>query len=731
MNRYTLRLYKSKECNLSCNYCNVDYSNVNKRLSNDDVKNFILDDRNYYNIDKTNIYLYGGEPTIIYDNDILDFLSKHFYSITMISNFYDSVNIKRIIDVLGNKVKFIVSLNDNQDVINNVNTYKDYVSELHMVLTKYNLYKIKEYTKLAIDLDKMLRITPENSNEEYMFDYNELTNIFTDIYRRKWEYNLLNYHDVRRDSPHKNYDECLKTNIVLSNSGNIYSCEYFSDVYLYDNNAPIGLISEFKLDSYIPQITKCDHCLSKDGAKYNKSRVDEFSEWFSNFTKTFDYRLTPNILVLFLTEDCNLKCEYCFEGDKKNTHKKMSADTIRKYMDFAWKSSSYDNPVNILMFGGEPTLCLDSIKLIRDHYQTIKSKSNHNGAITFTINTNLVNMSNAVLDELVEFANIVKFFDISVSLDGCKQMQDRRLCNSYDKVIDNVKRLREALKLGDPNPLVVGDGITITKSSTMMTCDYDFIYDSVINMIDERFIFDDFTIGYAVDCDNGSNEEFAKNMYKCWKVIHDILNTSSLLDSEIGNMVKKYLNYINYMSYLDNKDVDCGASSYYLTVKTDGSIIPCHSCFGLNNKCDIPTCAVSDDGLIHIKYGTTEYHFYNGFLNEFKRKYLKIVTGVDNEVDCSQCNYSSLCVCVKQMSIVGTSIFKRSVSDCMRTLKQAEIFLEFVKIDHEKELSELQEIEFQKMTSLDQAMQKLCSTQETIMTIASILTGESNSDQNV
>lgn len=57
--------------------------------------------------------------------------------------------------------------------------------------------------------------------------------------------------------------------------------------------------------------------------------------------------------VVYVTEQCNLRCQYCFV-DKKSRH--MSVETARKVVDFILSRniSGVEQAVNITMFGGEP-----------------------------------------------------------------------------------------------------------------------------------------------------------------------------------------------------------------------------------------------------------------------------------------------------------------------------------------------------------------------------------------
>lgn len=727
MNRYTLRLYKSKKCNMKCSYCNIDYNNSNLELNNKEIIEFILNDENYYNIDKRNIYLYGGEPTIVYDDDILQFIKKHFYKCTIITNFLDKVNIQRIVNIFGNKVRFEVSLNKNEVVKSNIEEFKNYINELHLVLTESSINDLLDWVNFAYDIGIQLRISPELTTSEYLYDLSKLNVIMNVVFRNHKEYILSNYHDVRKGSPVKSYSECLDSNIVISNSGNIYSCEYFSDIYKYDNENKLGHISNFSLSSYNPVHVDCDHCISKDNTNFDKYKINQFNIWFDKFVKEFDYILIPEIVLLFLTEQCNLRCEYCFEKDKKNTGKIMSDEIITKYITYAYENSTEERPINILMFGGEPTLVLNKIKFIGNLYSDLKNSSIKPGYLTFTINTNLIDMTDETLNTLVWFGNLVKYFDISVSLDGCKAMQDRRSKDTYQTVLHNVATLRNSLELPKPDCSRVGSSITISKSSTMLKEDYHMLYESVINMLEERELFDMFTIGYAVDCDdNKSNYEVASNMFNCYKTIINIINDSkSLFDKETRDLISEYLDPINIYSYIGEPKPDCGAFSYYLTVKSDGDIIPCHSCFGLEEPCFFKPNLISEDGRIHISYNDTAFHFYNKFINEFNRGYIDIMSEYTGD-SCRNCNYFNLCKCIKNSKLIDKDTLMRWENDCMRTLEQADIFLDFLKLEHESQLKELQDVEFKKMTALDTGMRQLCETQSVIIQIVDTLTnGES------
>ncbi len=77
-------------------------------------------------------------------------------------------------------------------------------------------------------------------------------------------------------------------------------------------------------------------------------------------------------MELILTDQCNLRCSYCFEKDK-NPHN-MSNETAVAAIDFLMRESGPIKKLVILLFGGEPLLRFDLIKKVW-HYATERAES--------------------------------------------------------------------------------------------------------------------------------------------------------------------------------------------------------------------------------------------------------------------------------------------------------------------------------------------------------------------
>ncbi len=127
-------------------------------------------------------------------------------------------------------------------------------------------------------------------------------------------------------------------------------------------------------------------------------------------------------LVLFLTNQCNLKCKYCFVSKNKE---QMSFDTYVKVIN-----EYKDITRNITFFGGEPLLCFDRIKEIVDYNE----KNNIN--VSYNLNTNALLLEKNVLDYCLS-----KKMLLNVSLDGNEASNILNRCNSeqFKKSLKNIK----------------------------------------------------------------------------------------------------------------------------------------------------------------------------------------------------------------------------------------------------------------------------------------------------
>lgn len=164
-------------------------------------------------------------------------------------------------------------------------------------------------------------------------------------------------------------------------------------------------------------------------------------------------------LCLVLTQDCNMRCVYCYEngGCFNRERKIMDIQTIKSSIEW-WESGLPDNisEVSVSFYGGEPLLnekgFLFAIKYINSILQKRKVK------IKYSITTNGTIISNEILDAFHE-NNI----SVMLSIDGNEESQNRNRKivgnkDSYDIVIKNIRKLIK-------NQIKISARITLTKDN--------------------------------------------------------------------------------------------------------------------------------------------------------------------------------------------------------------------------------------------------------------------------
>ena len=150
-------------------------------------------------------------------------------------------------------------------------------------------------------------------------------------------------------------------------------------------------------------------------------------------------------LVMNLTNQCNLSCQYCYEfGEDKiatpeGKKKFMDWETAKTSVDFLFAQSEGRRTVHITFFGGETLMNFPLLRSVVD-YSRARAEE-RSVSVDFSLTTNATLLTTAIIDYLAE--NRV---GVTVSLDGPREMNDkfRIFANgrgSYDTIAPKVRDL--------------------------------------------------------------------------------------------------------------------------------------------------------------------------------------------------------------------------------------------------------------------------------------------------
>lgn len=185
----------------------------------------------------------------------------------------------------------------------------------------------------------------------------------------------------------------------------------------------------------------CDHTPQHSlEAEYIRCQGKDQS--FRDFLKT-----QRRFLVLELTQECNLRCEYCcygehYPGFRKHGDETMSLETAKNVVEEFVTHCEQD--CNIGFYGGEPWLEPELLKQIVLFAKALASQSGKK--MHFSMTTNGTMLSEDKIHFLVEHA-----FHVLISMDGNKESHDRYRVfrneslpehkrGSHDVIIKNMKR---------------------------------------------------------------------------------------------------------------------------------------------------------------------------------------------------------------------------------------------------------------------------------------------------
>ncbi|MBQ3068303.1 MAG: radical SAM peptide maturase, CXXX-repeat target family [Oscillospiraceae bacterium] len=361
---------------------------------------------------------------------------------------------------------------------------------------------------------------------------------------------------------------------------------------------------------------------------------------FGKLAPSFEEGKANNI-TFCVTEECNLRCKYCYLIHKNN-FKKMNFETAKKAVDYFLSARDIYNEKSVVwdFIGGEPFLEIELIDKICDYIKEQMYLTKHPwfDNYMFSFSSNGLLYSTKEVQDYIKKNN--RHISIGISVDGNKIKHDLQRVypdgsGSYDDVVKNVPLWLEQFK---------------EMASTKATFSHDdlpYLKDSIIHLwnlgikeVAANVIFENVWDEKDPEIFENQLKELADYVieHEIWK---DPAYTVRFFDPATGLP----------MSPNRNKNKFCG-SGKMVAIDCDGNLFPCirFSQFSLEKQKAFAT-------------GNVEQGIIKDRLKPFK--YLSIEKVNDEE--CKNCKVASGCMtctgfCYDDSS--SGSIFKRAKYIC-------------------------------------------------------------------
>lgn len=302
--------------------------------------------------------------------------------------------------------------------------------------------------------------------------------------------------------------------------------------------------------------------LVAEGILYTEDQYEDIAH------SSMDDRDYIKAVCLNIIHACNLRCKYCFadEGEYNGHKGKMSLETAKKAIDYVVKRSGPRKNIEIDLFGGEPTMMMDTIKEIIAYARENEAKWNKR--IRFTMTTNATLLTDEMMDYMdKELENII------LSIDGRKEVNDKVRIRfdgkgSYDQILPNIKKMvakRDKTKAH-----------TVRGTFTRENLDF---YEDVKMMVDEGFR--EISIEPVV-LEDGHPLALRKadlpKIFESYDKLYDELVQKKAEGKEFNFYHFKV--DLNGGPCVYKRISGCGAGFEYVAITPQGEVYPCHQFVG-------------------------------------------------------------------------------------------------------------------------------------------------------
>lgn len=249
---------------------------------------------------------------------------------------------------------------------------------------------------------------------------------------------------------------------------------------------------------------------------------------------------------IYLTENCNLNCKYCYVKFK---NKSLKFETAKNAVDFLILNSGEKKLLNIGFFGGEPSLEFEMIKKIVNYSKKQEEKTNKR--FIYSITTNGTLLTKEIVDYFFKNHITVMF-----SWDGTKEhIVKYKGEKAYYQMLNSVKLLKQRGALAHAR-------ITVDPKDI-----------ELVERVDHarEVGFDIFSLVYMNRVQEW-NQKKADQEYKRYAKYF-------IRNCEKGKVIndRHLLSNLSYIAGIEKPGkYPCGVGKGMFGITVDGDILPCH-----------------------------------------------------------------------------------------------------------------------------------------------------------
>lgn len=350
------------------------------------------------------------------------------------------------------------------------------------------------------------------------------------------------------------------------------------------------------------------------------------------------------IVMLTVTESCNLDCFYCYEKNKSNA--KMDINVAKAAVKYEFENSDGFDELEFDLFGGEPTICKDFIK----NLVVWTRLSNFSKPYIFYLQTNGTLIDSDFQKFLISNKEQVA---VGLSLDGTPKTHNKNRSNSYSKIDVNfflTNYLEQGVRL-TVHPRTLSD-----------------LFNDITHLHSLGFEIIDATFAHGVNWQDTTSVEMLEEQLRLlcdFYLEHPEIKKCSIFDMHIGSI----LNNENRSRKM------CGTGTSMVSIDVNGKRYPCQI-FQPNTNCE------------SLKLGKIEFEKIKDF----------------SDKSCADCPLEPICPnCYGMNYLANGDMLKRDKKHCIVTKVRAKATMYLAAKEIERGIDKLSTIEkWQTITAINE-----------------------------